>query len=129
LRRALEQRRLGGEDLRARRRERKPLHAIDLGKGGAPARSRRPLDLESVAHERRGIAVAEQRPRVDALAALLDDVTERDERRVVFGKGKARLLGELAARGRQRRLARIDEPLGNRPRALVLAREERPARM
>ena len=62
---------LRGVDLQARLVEIEPLGAVDLGELAPLSRLRRPLHLERVAAQRRGIGVAAYGPRVDDLAAAL----------------------------------------------------------
>ena len=106
--------------------EREPGGAVDLGERLSPARTRRPFDLEGVAHDRSGIAVGLERPGVHQLAARLPARAERDE----FARGHdAGLLLELAPRGRERVLVGRELALRDRPRAKVALGPERAAGM
>src|SRR5690606_20383637 len=117
---------LARDQLLLRDLEREPGGAVDLGERLLPARARRPLHDEGVAHDRVRIAVALERPGVHHLAARLPARAERDELALGHDPG---LLGELPLRRRERVLARRELALGDRPGAAVALGPERPARV
>jgi tetratricopeptide (TPR) repeat protein len=119
LRQALEQRDLAADDLRLRGLWVKPRDAVDLGERPQHAGARRPCHLERARAQVFGVKVALDRERDDALARLLADLPELDDRPA--RRRMAELLGELPARALQRVLARLELALGDRPGALVLA--------
>src|SRR5689334_10897468 len=106
--------------------QRKPLGAVDLGKFAHLPRPRRPLQLEHAAADRGRVAVSLDRPGVDDLARFLAHRRERDEFALEL---QARLLPQLALRRGERILHFPDLALRDSPRARVLLRPERSARM
>src|ERR1700689_1194227 len=99
-------------------RQREVGDTVDLRKDLAPSRSRRPLDLECVAGERRQIEIGFECPGVHQLPALLPYRRQRDE---VTGGGEISLLGEFAlCRGEEVAAgAGLGEALRDRPRTGV----------
>ena len=73
-----------------------------------------------------GIEIAFEREGFDLLAAFLADAAERDERALRL---HPEFLLELAAGAGFEILARLDQPLGDRPGAGVALRPDRPAEM
>src|SRR5690606_29543126 len=90
-----------------RARERDPRRAIDLGEPPRLARARRPLELEFVARDGRGVEVGARSPRVHALAAPETHLAERDEGRL--GRRDPELLDDLAPRRSERVLPRLQQ--------------------
>src|SRR5438093_12314086 len=128
----LDELRLGGVDLAAGHLDREELAAIHLGHlPGAPG-ARRPLHREGVAAENRsGGPVPLEGPGVHRLPSGLAHRAQRDQRaraRAALDR-LAGLLLELAPRPLERILPGPDLTLGDAPRALVLAVEERAARV
>src|SRR5262245_60636684 len=114
-------------DLRACELQGKEERAVDLREPPPLSRAGRPLQLELVHGQRRVLrAVALEGPRVHGLPAALLDGAERDQR--IAGLA-ADLLAELAPRRREEVLPRLQLALRDRPRAVVLAREEGAARV
>jgi hypothetical protein len=68
---------LSRQDLRSRGFQIEPLGAIDFWKGFESAAPRRPLDLEAIAGQRRGVEVSFRAEGDHALAAALADLSER----------------------------------------------------
>src|SRR4051812_44485135 len=91
---------LRGDEFLPRGRDVDPLGPVDLGERLAPARARRPFQLEGVADDGRDVEVRLERPGRDDLAVALDDLTEGDERAV--RGGRPQFLGELPAGRGQR---------------------------
>src|SRR5205085_4961887 len=97
---ALEQRDLTADDLLPRGLQPEPRDAVDLREPLPPSRARRPLQLERPGRDLRRVEVALDGERDDALAAALADLAERHD--LAVGRRVAELLGELAARARER---------------------------
>ena len=115
------------EDLGPRRLEVEPPDPVDLGEFAGTTGARRPLHLEGVAPCRCWIQIPGERPRDHGLPTPLPDLSElehRAVRRLLPG-----LFGELAASDSGQLLSGIGLPLQDRPRSLVLLREERTAGM
>src|SRR5262245_40763685 len=96
--------------------ERKEFRAIDLRNVDPPARPRRPFRRRHDARQARRIAVTFEGPGVHDFAAALGDRAERQKRSM---RGESCFFVELANRGGERILARVNPALGNRPRAVV----------
>ena len=124
---ALQQRDLGRLDPDPRLGRVEPTDPVDLRDGHDPAGLRRPLEIERVRPCHGRIQVAFDRPRVDDLAALLDDGSQLEQRPV--GERVAGLLGELAPRDIQQRFVPVRFALGDRPGSRVALGEERSTRV
>src|SRR4051812_3052469 len=118
----VEERPLALDELASRDGGVEPLGAVDLGELLPTARVRWPLQRECRAPDGRRVELALDRPRPDALAAGLAQLTqvERPAGRDVA----AGLLRELAPGRREGVLVGVVLALDDRPGAVVLARPE-----
>src|SRR5438552_8282210 len=121
----VEERDLGREDLPSRGWKIEPPNAIDLGELANATGPGWPLHLEGVAPRRRRIQIPAERPGDHGLPTSLPDLSELEHRVVrLLLPG---LFGELATSDGNEFLPGIGLPLQDRPRSLVLLREERAA--
>src|SRR5207248_10826148 len=104
-----------------------PPDAIDLGELANATGPGWPLHLEGVAPRRRRIQIPAERPGNHGLPTSLPDLSELEHRVVRWLQPG--LFGELATSDGNELLSGIGLPLQDRPRSLVLLREERAAGM
>src|SRR5688572_4785718 len=123
---SVEDRRLAPQDLRPRLGGSEPARLVDLGERAEAAALRGIFDREMVAGQRRRVEIAFQGEGLHPFAACLPDRAQRP--RLAF-RFRPQLLFELAQRGGQRRLVRLDHALRDHPRPVILAAPEGPARM
>src|SRR5437016_396113 len=126
LQRSFDDRLLPAKNLRHRTFRREPSGAVDFRKFRRLSRARRPLHRKQVASDRGRIAIGFNQPGRDDLSAWLLEVAQCNE---IAVDAKARLLGKLALCRFEGRFAFFVEAFGDRPRAHVLLRTERSARM
>src|SRR5262249_4451866 len=106
--------------------DRIPRGFVDLRELGRLAGPRRPFERERVASERRNVEIGFAGPGDDRFPAWLLVRAEIEKLALDRRPG---LLVEFASRGPQQVLVRVGESLRDRPRAQILLRPERPARM
>jgi len=93
---SIDENRLSLQDSPSRVGDTKPSRAVDIRKGPSASRARRPLHLEGIAANERGIQVALDGPRLNGLAARLPCLAEREEISVRIVSG---LFDEFAPSG------------------------------
>src|SRR5271169_1795849 len=98
---AVEERPLSGNDLVPGEVKSEPFSAVDFAKGPPPAASGRPLNLERVASDQRGVKIALGGKGIDPLATRLLDLSERNQ--TLSGRGHANFFLEFAQGGRVQR--------------------------